>query len=116
MTIRVSSPTVAPVATYMHTQFPAAVLRESYHHTVEYQLPPGEDLANVFGRLEAARDELCIDDYSVCQTTLDQVTMLTSVSSIGLLPSNAISPSFIKFGSILKLLDFKCMKYDDFLR
>ena len=75
VTIRVSSrgDGVAPVAQFIKENFPTAELRECHHNTIEYQLSSGENLSSIFGRIEEAREKLHIDDYSVCQTTLDQV-------------------------------------------
>ena len=59
----------------MEAQFPTSVLRERHHNMVQYQLPADAaiPLADIFGRLEGAREQLNIEDYSVSQTTLDQV-------------------------------------------
>ncbi|CAL1298938.1 unnamed protein product [Larinioides sclopetarius] len=51
----------------------SASLQEHHLNQMEYQLAPSLSLAYVFQELEQARDSLSIEDYSVSQTTLDQV-------------------------------------------
>ncbi|GIY08391.1 phospholipid-transporting ATPase ABCA1 [Caerostris darwini] len=51
----------------------SACLQEQHLNQMEYQLAPSLSLAFVFQELEQARDRLSIEDYSVSQTTLDQV-------------------------------------------
>ncbi|GFT33344.1 phospholipid-transporting ATPase ABCA1 [Nephila pilipes] len=51
----------------------SASLQEHHLNQMEYQLAPSLSLALVFQELEQARDRLSIEDYSVSQTTLDQV-------------------------------------------
>lgn len=47
---------------------------------LEYQLPSrGLSVANVFGQLEANRKIFNIEDYSVSQTTLDQVHVVIMI-------------------------------------
>ena len=43
---------------------------------VQYQLPTGVmDLSEVFGHIESSYEALQIEDYSVSQTTLDNVRL-----------------------------------------
>ncbi|KAG8195500.1 hypothetical protein JTE90_010802 [Oedothorax gibbosus] len=51
----------------------AASLQEHHLNQMEFQLAPSLSLAFVFQELERARKGLRIEDYSVSQTTLDQV-------------------------------------------
>ena len=45
---------------------------------VQYQLPSGVmDLSEVFGRIESSYEALHIEDYSVSQTTLDNVRKIS---------------------------------------
>ena len=49
-------------------------LQERHHSMVQYQLPPAtKRLADIFGALEENKERLGIQEYSVTQTTLDQV-------------------------------------------
>ena len=44
---------------------------------VQYQLPSGVmDLSEVFGHIESSYETLQIEDYSVSQTTLDNVRVV----------------------------------------
>ncbi|XP_072314586.1 phospholipid-transporting ATPase ABCA1-like [Eucyclogobius newberryi] len=67
-------PTLKPVEDFVSQRFPGSVLKEKHHNTLQYQLPhtPGA-LANIFIQLTEHQRRLAIDDYSVSQTTLDQV-------------------------------------------
>lgn len=42
---------------------------------LQYQIPSGVvSLAKIFGSIESSQDQLHIEDYSVSQTTLDNVS------------------------------------------
>ncbi|XP_078575167.1 phospholipid-transporting ATPase ABCA1-like isoform X1 [Branchiostoma floridae x Branchiostoma japonicum] len=67
-------PSVQPACDFMAATFSGAVLKEKHHNMLQYQLPSqGTSLAQLFGELDRKRQELNIEDYSVSQTTLDQV-------------------------------------------
>ncbi|XP_013414368.2 LOW QUALITY PROTEIN: ATP-binding cassette sub-family A member 1-like [Lingula anatina] len=68
------SPDLQPVMNYIQHTFPNVMLKEKHHNMLQYQLPSqGLLLSYLFGKLESVRQELDIEDYSVNQTTLDQV-------------------------------------------
>ncbi|XP_064607351.1 phospholipid-transporting ATPase ABCA1-like [Liolophura sinensis] len=68
------NPDMQPVRRFIQTSFPGAVLKEKHHNMLQYQLGISEtSLSSVFSCMEEARKELNIEDYSVSQTTLDQV-------------------------------------------
>ena len=73
--VRISGefPDMEPVIQYFNTSFPNSILKEKHHNMLQYQLGSDVKLSAVFGQIEAVRDELNIEDYSVSQTTLDQV-------------------------------------------
>lgn len=63
-----------PVSTYMKSCFPSVELKERHHNVLQYQLPSRACcLARVFDVLANNHEELGIIDFSVSQTTLDQV-------------------------------------------
>ena len=62
-----------PVMQYFNSHFPNSVLKEKHHNMLQYQLGSDIQLSTLFGQIEAARARLNIEDYSVSQTTLDQV-------------------------------------------
>ncbi|KAJ8416455.1 hypothetical protein AAFF_G00357430 [Aldrovandia affinis] len=69
-----SPPALVPVETFMQQTFPGCVLKEKHHNTLQYQLPCGEGtLASIFSQFTTHQERLAIEDYSVSQTTLDQV-------------------------------------------
>ncbi|KAM3619144.1 uncharacterized protein V6R79_003683 [Siganus canaliculatus] len=63
-----------PISTYMKTSFPSIELKERHQNVLQYQLPSHTCcLARVFDVLANNYEELGIIDFSVSQTTLDQV-------------------------------------------
>lgn len=59
---------------FMRDTFPHAVVQDSHQNMCEFVLPFAHTrLSQVFHALEASRNELNIRDYSLNQTTLDQV-------------------------------------------
>lgn len=73
--IRVSGdvPDMDPVMDFFNSEFPNSVLKEKHHNMLQYQLGSEIKLSVLFGQIEAVREKLKIEDYSVSQTTLDQV-------------------------------------------
>ncbi|KAL1023254.1 hypothetical protein UPYG_G00038330 [Umbra pygmaea] len=63
-----------PVDTIIKGSFPGIELKERHQNVLQYQLPSYAcSLARVFDVLSNNQEELGISDYSVSQTTLDQV-------------------------------------------
>ncbi|KAK5607825.1 ATP-binding cassette sub- A member 1 [Crenichthys baileyi] len=63
-----------PVDTYMRTSFPIIELKERHKSVLQYQLPSHACcLARVFDVLANNYEELGVVDFSISQTTLDQV-------------------------------------------
>ncbi|XP_062306345.1 phospholipid-transporting ATPase ABCA1 isoform X1 [Osmerus eperlanus] len=63
-----------PVDVYIKNSFPGIELKERHQNVLQYQLPSHIcSLARVFDVLSNNHEELGIADYSVSQTTLDQV-------------------------------------------
>uniref|UniRef100_A0A671KXD5 Zgc:172302 n=1 Tax=Sinocyclocheilus anshuiensis TaxID=1608454 RepID=A0A671KXD5_9TELE len=74
--LRLSTPSAetCPVDTFIHNSFPGIQLKERHQNVLQYQLPSQTcSLACVFEVLSNNYEELGIADYSVSQTTLDQV-------------------------------------------
>ncbi|XP_004390763.1 ATP-binding cassette sub-family A member 2 [Trichechus manatus latirostris] len=68
------SQSVKDVVRFFNRNFPEAVLKERHHTKVQYQLKSEYiSLAQVFSKMEQVVDVLGIEDYSVSQTTLDNV-------------------------------------------
>ncbi|XP_015427825.1 PREDICTED: ATP-binding cassette sub-family A member 2 [Myotis davidii] len=69
-----SSQNVKDVVRFFNRNFPEAVLKERHHTKVQYQLKSERiSLAQVFSKMEQVVGVLGIEDYSVSQTTLQQV-------------------------------------------
>uniref|UniRef100_A0A8C1AI11 P-type phospholipid transporter n=1 Tax=Cyprinus carpio carpio TaxID=630221 RepID=A0A8C1AI11_CYPCA len=74
--LRLSTPFTepCPVDTFIQNSFPGIQLKERHQNVLQYQLPSQAcSLACVFELLSNNYEELGIVDYSVSQTTLDQV-------------------------------------------
>ena len=71
-----SSPLLGPVEEFVRATFPGSVLKEKHHNTLQYQLPHVEgSLAMIFSQFTKHQQGLGVEDYSVSQTTLDQVCL-----------------------------------------
>ncbi|KAM9081967.1 ATP-binding cassette sub-family A member 2 isoform 2-T2 [Megaptera novaeangliae] len=69
-----SSQNVKDVVRFFNRNFPEAVLKERHHTKVQYQLKSEHiSLAQVFSKMEQVVGVLGLEDYSVSQTTLDNV-------------------------------------------
>lgn len=75
-----SDPDSCPVSTYMKECFPSIELKERHQNVLQYQLPSHTCcLARVFDVLANNYEELGIVDFSISQTTLDQVRAVMKV-------------------------------------
>ncbi|KAL3055488.1 hypothetical protein OYC64_018206 [Pagothenia borchgrevinki] len=61
-----------PVESFMESSFPGCVQREKHYNTLQYEIA-SSSLARIFQLVVANKERLSIEDYSVSQTTLDQV-------------------------------------------
>ncbi|KAG7243353.1 hypothetical protein INR49_011809 [Caranx melampygus] len=69
-----SPPALRPVEDFVQQTFPGSVLKEKHHNTLQYQLPYAQGaLSTIFSRFTSHQQRLGVEDYSVSQTTLDQV-------------------------------------------
>lgn len=66
---------LSTVEDFVTQMFPGSVLKEKHHNTLQYQMPHQEGaLSHIFSQFSRKQDTLGVEDYSVSQTTLDQVT------------------------------------------
>ncbi|XP_074478981.1 phospholipid-transporting ATPase ABCA1 isoform X1 [Sebastes fasciatus] len=69
-----SPPALKPVEDFVQQSFPGSVLKEKHHNTLQYQfLYVQGALASIFSQFAMHQQRLGVEDYSVSQTTLDQV-------------------------------------------
>ncbi|XP_029460267.1 ATP-binding cassette sub-family A member 1 isoform X2 [Rhinatrema bivittatum] len=69
-----SNPDLKPVEEFFGHAFPGSVLKEKHRSMLQYQLRSAQSsLARIFSILSKNKKRLKIEDYSVSQTTLDQV-------------------------------------------
>nr|XP_019968212.1 PREDICTED: retinal-specific ATP-binding cassette transporter-like [Paralichthys olivaceus] len=66
------SPELEPVESFIESCFPGCVQREKHYNTLQYEIA-SSSLARIFQVVVANKERLSIEDYSVSQTTLDQV-------------------------------------------
>lgn len=75
-----SNPDLKPVQDFFGLAFPGSVLKEKHRNMLQYQLPSSlSSLARIFSILSQSKRRLHIEDYSVSQTTLDQVSFQSEV-------------------------------------
>ncbi|KAL4635920.1 retinal-specific ATP-binding cassette transporter-like [Arapaima gigas] len=67
-----AKPDLNPAEAFMENSFPGCVQREKHHNTLQYQITTSS-LARVFQLVVSNKEKLNIEDYSISQTTLDQV-------------------------------------------
>lgn len=68
-------PDLQPVISFIERQLPGSTLKEKHRNMLQYQLPTSlTSLARIFSLLSSHKEVLRIEDYSVSQTTLDQVS------------------------------------------
>ncbi|XP_029935000.1 retinal-specific phospholipid-transporting ATPase ABCA4a isoform X2 [Myripristis murdjan] len=76
MKIRAAKPCCAPdlnpAEAFMESTFPGCIQREKHYNTLQYEIS-SSSLARIFQMVLANKEKLNIEDYSVSQTTLDQV-------------------------------------------
>uniref|UniRef100_UPI003AB063B1 phospholipid-transporting ATPase ABCA1-like n=1 Tax=Centroberyx gerrardi TaxID=166262 RepID=UPI003AB063B1 len=67
-------PDLVPVMKFIESELPGSTLKEKHRTMLQYQLPSSlTSLAHIFSILAKNKEMLQIEDYSVTQTTLDQV-------------------------------------------
>ncbi|KAG7459155.1 ATP-binding cassette sub-family A member 1-like isoform X1 [Solea senegalensis] len=67
-------PDLVPVMKFIESELRGSTLKERHRNMLQYQLPSSlTSLAHIFSVLADNKDTLHIEDYSVTQTTLDQV-------------------------------------------
>ncbi|XP_062905004.1 phospholipid-transporting ATPase ABCA1-like [Mobula hypostoma] len=68
------NPDLTPVEQFFKRAFPGSILKEKHRSMLQYQLPSYQSsLSRIFSILSSNKEKLHIEDYSVSQTTLDQV-------------------------------------------
>uniref|UniRef100_H3BX82 ATP binding cassette subfamily A member 1 n=1 Tax=Tetraodon nigroviridis TaxID=99883 RepID=H3BX82_TETNG len=69
-----SEPDLQPVMKFIESQLSGSTLKEKHRNILQYQLPSScTSLTHIFSTLANNKETLRIEDYSVTQTTLDQV-------------------------------------------
>lgn len=68
-------PDLRAVMDFIERELPGSTLKEKHRNMLQYQLPTSlTSLARIFSLLSKNKEALSIEDYSVSQTTLDQVS------------------------------------------
>merc|ERR1719424_659360 len=70
-----ATPDIGPAKKFVAEHFPGATLKESHHGYLRYQIEKSfmQSLSTIFKLLEDAKVQLCLEDYMVSQTSLDEV-------------------------------------------
>ncbi|XP_065646706.1 phospholipid-transporting ATPase ABCA1 isoform X2 [Hydra vulgaris] len=73
--VKGSPSNMLPVKKFMEENFFNCVMKETHHNVAQYQVPSTSNvsLSNIFKNLEDVCEQLLIEDYSVSQTSLDNV-------------------------------------------
>lgn len=74
--LRVAGPDadLLPVMKFIESELSGSTLKEKHRNMLQYQLPSSlTSLTHIFNILAKNKETLRIEDYSVTQTTLDQV-------------------------------------------
>ncbi|XP_053137728.1 ATP-binding cassette sub-family A member 2 [Hemicordylus capensis] len=101
-----SSLNVKEVVRFFNRNFPEAVLKERHHTKVQYQLKSEQiSLAQVFSKMEQVVDVLGIEDYSVSQTTLDNVFVNFAKKQSDNLEQQETSPACLMESPLQRLLN-----------
>lgn len=66
------TPDLGPAESFMDSSFPGCIQREKHYNTLQYEIAT-TSLARIFQLVLTNKERLNIEDYSVSQTTLDQV-------------------------------------------
>lgn len=67
-------PVLLPVMKFIESELSGSTLKEKHRNMLQYQLPSSRtSLTHIFSVLAKNKEMLRIEDYSVTQTTLDQV-------------------------------------------
>uniref|UniRef100_A0A8C4SW48 P-type phospholipid transporter n=1 Tax=Erpetoichthys calabaricus TaxID=27687 RepID=A0A8C4SW48_ERPCA len=68
-------PDLNPAESFLEANFPGCLQREKHYNTLQYQIP-SPSLARIFHLVASNKEKLNIEDYSISQTTLDQVILI----------------------------------------
>ncbi|KAH8261715.1 hypothetical protein KR044_002735 [Drosophila immigrans] len=69
----VSNP-ITDVKNFVHNKFPTAILQEEHRSMLTYYIPLSDiKWSKIFGLMESHRSSLSIEDYSISQTTLEEI-------------------------------------------
>ncbi|KAM8886615.1 ATP-binding cassette sub-family A member 2 [Spinachia spinachia] len=87
------SSNVKEVVRFFNRNFPESVLKERHHTKIQYQLKSERiSLAQVFSKMEQVVEVLGIEEYSVSQTTLDNVFVNFAKKQSDNLEQQEVSP------------------------
>uniref|UniRef100_A0A8C2GV03 ATP-binding cassette sub-family A member 2 n=1 Tax=Cyprinus carpio TaxID=7962 RepID=A0A8C2GV03_CYPCA len=96
---------VKEVIRFFNRNFPEAILKERHHTKIQYQLKSENiSLAQVFSKMEQVVEVLSIEDYSVSQTTLDNVFVNFAKKQSDNLEQQESSPSSAGQSPLQRLL------------
>ncbi|XP_068154368.1 LOW QUALITY PROTEIN: phospholipid-transporting ATPase ABCA3 [Drosophila tropicalis] len=72
--VQLAQQSINTVKEFVESEFPQSVLQEEYQGILTFYIPlTGIKWSQIFGLMERKRDELNIEDYSISQTTLEEI-------------------------------------------
>jgi len=67
------TPDLQPLMNFIESRFPCSILKDIHQGMLHYHIVDQVSWAKLFGTMERAKEQFNIEDYSVSQTTLEQV-------------------------------------------
>uniref|UniRef100_M4AKC9 ATP binding cassette subfamily A member 1 n=1 Tax=Xiphophorus maculatus TaxID=8083 RepID=M4AKC9_XIPMA len=93
-------PDLRPVMKFIESELSGSTLKEKHRNMLQYQLPSSlSSLAHIFSTFANNKDALRIEDYSVTQTTLDQVRVHRVLVWTDAVGSELVEGSLLLLGS-----------------
>lgn len=104
-------PVLPPVMKFIESELSGSTLKEKHRNMLQYQLPSARtSLAHIFSVLAKNKDTLRIEDYSVTQTTLDQVWTIQIVDNCGVNMATQAAAELHEGGVYLTGTCFLCFR------
>ena len=97
LTARNDNPeTISGVQSFMAARFPTCFLVDMHHTTIVYKIPCGVmNWSRLFHVLEQAKAKHMVDNYSICQTNLEDIFINIAQNPESRQPSNMTVPIMV---------------------
>uniref|UniRef100_A0A1B6DIK2 ABC transporter domain-containing protein n=2 Tax=Clastoptera arizonana TaxID=38151 RepID=A0A1B6DIK2_9HEMI len=106
LVVRCKNDCITNVKEFIDQELPGAVLLEAHYNQIRYQLTMSNlKLHKVFSTMEAAKRSMIVEDYSLSQTTLEEVFIRFASEQ-----SDTVKARFGLIKHIRRAITFKCCK------